>query len=547
MSKKIPKNSSMAGFSGHFRCILQKGIDEDGNILQYEDLFDKNNNPTGEVFIDKTFKNKILKRGLSYIIQRLLQGHAVDSSGYHYGSHDIDSGTINNNPFQAICLVSDDTSYYGDAMVEFDESDAASNPKIAPGSGSVGKGRRGALLSTTTGTDLKVVSVSYPGTVFDMYYNLTSGIYTQIEYVIFAQANTVANETGDGAVDNFPIKSIGMAHTVACGSGEVGSQWGSRAVFGLKPTLQGISDRSYQHEGTGLLYYTGSSTTITSDGYVVSSQADGYGAEKCFDGYSQQEGLNGVVDLGVGFWEASTVAVGAVGRIWSSTKSIKGIRIIFPSEENIDHTPDDFYIDYLDPTANGNNPRPANDADWVNISTHTSEASNIYTAGKYGYEYVFSSTASCKGIRISHIYPSSLTVTTKIAEFMIFEEMTSVTLSSDTLKLAVDGVPNYKIFYLEDVSSTVDVNDIVDSINSVVDGYGIEAERSEFGYLWVRGSVAGDNSKLDLDSVSNGSTANADLGLWAAGGQKIGTTQALTKLPENALAIIYRIELTKRG
>ena len=545
------KINSKIGLSGQFRFIIQKGIDENGKILQYEELFDENNNPIGDVITDKSYKNKILKRGLSFIIQTLLQGHTADSTGYDYGSHDIDSGTISNNPFKAICLVSDDSGYSGDAMVTFDESDGQYNTKIAPGSSSVGKGRRGVLLATTTGVNLKVVSITYPGVIFDVYYNYVSGSVTQIEYIIFAQANTVANETGDGGIDNFPIKSIGMANTVSCGNGEAGSQWGSRSVLGLRPNFQGICDRSYQHEGTGLTYYTGT-TTITADGYVASSQLAGFGAENVFDGYSQEEGLSGVVDLGTGNWtSADSAGSHEIGRIWSSTKNIRGIRIIIPSETNKNFTPDKFKIRYLDPTANSNNPRPGTDADWVDVSdqdyTSSSQSTNIFDGGTYGYEYVFSSAVSCNGIKISSMVAFDSSHSVKIMELMAFELMSSITLSSDTLKLAVDGIPTYKTFNLTDVSATTDVEDIVDSINSVVDGYGLEAQRSNFGYLWLYGTVAGDNSKLDLDSVTNGSSANTKLGLWIAGGQKVGTTQELTKLPQDALTIIYRIELTKRS
>ena len=130
-----------------------------------------------------------------------------------------------------------------------------------------------------------------------------------------------------------------------------------------------------------------------------------------------------------------------IGRVWSATKNIAGIRIIVPSGMNKSFTPDKFKIRYLDPTANSNNPRPGTDGDWVDVSgqdyTSTSQAGNIFDGGKYGYEYVFSSTVSCKGIKISSITAFSSTVGVQIAEFMSFEEMSAVTLSSDTLKIAV--------------------------------------------------------------------------------------------------------------
>jgi hypothetical protein len=86
----------------------------------------------------------------------------------------------------------------------------------------------------------------------------------------------------------------------------------------------------------------------------------------------------------------------------------------------------------------------------------------------------------------------------------------------------------------------------VDALNAALVGYQVEAVRSQFGYLWVRGTVQGDNSDFRLKSSNDGSTVNVLLGLAsgaAVAPQRAGLTQIFRKLTKNAATFIYRWSL----
>jgi len=547
MSRNV-KGNSRAGVGGVFRFIRHDVSDLEGSgpngEVTFEDLWqDKAGELTPKdpdrIIQDLTVKNKILKRGLAAFSHRSLIGHA--SAGPYTPADIVDSPTI--NPFQAFILVADKTtpSHAGDARVQWSESDGASNAVIPPGPAPhpVGEGRRGILLSDTTGPGLKRVSIAYP----------TTDPYRKIEYIFFAQANpSGALETGDDEIDNFPIKAVGLAQDVDCGNGETNSRWGIRAVLGLAPTFQGISDRAYVHEGTGLTLYTGT-TVLSSDGYVQSSQLDAYSGDLCFDGYAENEGLNGVIDQGNKWSSVDTAGPHEVGRVWATPKTLAGIRIVMPAGTNKLFAPDTFKVRHLLSTANGGSPRPDTDADWTDTPsmdfTGGSEGTEIFDNGALGKEYIFSSPISnVVGIKLTTLRAFDVTRKVEIAELYAFEEMTAVSFSSDTLRLATDGVPTFRTFNLRDTASTKSVQDLVDSINAAVRGYELEAVRSDFGFLWLRSTVAGDNSDLDLDSTVNGSTANNKLGWSTAGKTSVGTTQSVTKAQNDALTIIYRVEIS---
>src|SRR3989339_273536 len=231
------------GTSGEFRLITLdtqniKGTGPQGEVT-FHDLF--NGNPqTGfhpkepeRVIVDRTVKNKFTKRGLSRMLHEILKGH----SGTFVPS-DI-SYDPTRNPFQAFVLFSDDTanSKVGDARVKFNESDGQFDTLLSPLNSVVGQGRRGVFLSDTGGI-FKRISISYRNT----------NPYGEAEFVFYAQPNTTPQQTGDKGLDGFPIKSVGMAYGVDCGDGEANSQIGIRAVIGLAPTFQGVSDRKYCHE-----------------------------------------------------------------------------------------------------------------------------------------------------------------------------------------------------------------------------------------------------------------------------------------------------------
>lgn len=543
------KGNSRAGVSGVFRFIRHntEGLEGSGpeGEVTFEDLW---KGKPGEfevkeperVLQDLTVKNKILKRGLAAFGHRALIGHP---GGPFTPTSVIDSPTI--NPFLAFILVADKTtpSHSGDARVEWDESDTSSNAVIPPGPAPhpVGEGRRGILLSDTTGPGLKRVSISYP----------TTDPYRKIEYIFFAQANpSGALETGDDELDNLPIKAVGLAQGVDCGNTEPNSRWGIRAVLGLAPTFQGISDRVYVHEGTGLTQYSGT-TVLTVDGYIQSSQLDAYSGDLCFDGYVENEGLTGVIDQGDKWSSVDTGGPHEIGRVWAlaSPKTLAGIRIVAPAGTNKSFVPDSFKIRHLLDTANGGSPRPDVDADWTDTPGQNylvgGEADTIFDNGVLGKEYVFSSPISgVVGVKLASLRANDPSRKVEIGEMYAFEEMSAVTFSSDTLRLATDGVPVYRTFNLRDTASTQNIQDLVDSINAAVRGYELEAVRSDFGFLWLRSTVAGDNSDLDLDSVANGSTANTKLGWSTAGKADTGTTQSVTKAQNDALTIIYRVEIS---
>jgi hypothetical protein len=376
----------------------------------------------------------------------------------------------------------------------------------------------------------------------------------ELEYVLFAQDNPVGApfETGDSAIDNFPIMAIGMAEGVDCGDGEGGSIWGIRAVLGLAPTFQGICDRDYQHEGTGLTLYTGA-TVLTVDGYVESGHTDGYSGDNCFDGYVQQEGLDGYVELGDKWSSIDSGGPHHVGRVWAlaEPKTIAGVRIVMPAGSLKASVPNRFKIRYLSASANGGNPRPAQDTDWTDVAgedyTGTDQGDDIFEGGTYGKEYVFATpVTNCVGIKISVLTAVDNAHYVEVGELYIFDEMSAVTITAgvnDVLRLATDGAPTVSAYSIGDVAATQDVQDLADAINRQVYGWEMEAVRSEFGYLWFRSTVAGDNSLFDMDSEANGSTANTTLGFHAAATQLQGETETVTKGVTEALTIIYRIKI----
>jgi hypothetical protein len=121
--------------------------------------------------------------------------------------------------------------------------------------------------------------------------------------------------------------------------------------------------------------------------------------------------------------------------------------------------------------------------------------------------------------------------------------MSAVTLSNHTLDLKIKTGDSYTTHALRDTAATQDVNDLCDALNYAVRGYQIEAVRSQFGYLWLRGTVAGDNSDLFLDA-EGGSDANTELGLPTGATQKTGITQPITKVYTDAITFIYRVNLS---
>lgn len=295
-----------------------------------------------------------------------------------------------------------------------------------------------------------------------------------------------------------------------------------------------------------------------------------YNGMNCFDGAVENEGQcrpnadhhdePGTVVLGEA-WKANTVGgaphYGFVSRIWAAAKKIRGVRIIIPAGIHKDAVPNYFKFQYLN-SALGD--EPTNHAHWSDYVsgdfTSTAQGDLLFEAGPYGVEYTFPDTLpDTLGFRIYAVKAIDETVPPEIGEMLIFTDMdpagtgtpdgTGIELTADSddrLDIATDAVPNYKQFNVGDLGPTKDTQDIADAINAQVRGYQLEAVRSRFGFLWLRGTVAGDNSYVDLDYPTG--QANDKLELPGVATQKQGQTQIIRKLPPDALTFIYRINIS---
>ena len=295
-----------------------------------------------------------------------------------------------------------------------------------------------------------------------------------------------------------------------------------------------------------------------------------YNGINAFSGAVENEGQSrpsadhhdepGTVVLGEPF-KCNTVGgapdYGVLGRVWATAKKIRGIRIVIPAGVFKDAIPNYFKIQYLD-SALGD--EPANNAHWSDYTngdfSGTAQGDALFEAGPYGVEYTFPDTLpDTKGLRLYGIKAIDDTIPPEVGELLIFTDMdpagsgtpdgTGIELvdgTDDRLDLATDAVPNYRTFYLGDLGPTKDTQDIADAINAQTRGYQLEAVRSRFGYLWLRGTVAGDNSYVDLDYPTG--QANDKLKLPGVATQKQGLTQVIRKLPADAMTFIYRINIS---
>lgn len=630
------------------------GLDPDGrHILKHPE----------RALEDRTVKNKFTKRGLSYLLRTLLVG--MSGSDQSKQPTDITYGW-SNNPFQAFMLLGDDGAVptrRGDARVLWNESDGQFDDKIPAGSGTAVYGRRGLLLSLTTGI-FKRVQIRYPN---------ASPNYEELEYTFFAQANTVKQDGptgGDVGIDDFTVKGVAMAYGVACGYNEASSQVGTRAVLGVAATHQGLADRIYKHEwytqgddsasgmgGVPAAVHVNGSNPLSSlysagealdnDGWV-SSNADGADvsisaltgvsititaatkiiqvtgaafnsahvrktlkvrnmttagnnldytikrvidadevevfetpagdetdasadadlvtrtwAQKAFDGRVDNEGLVGGALPGVatkGTYDADPAAtiiqgekwVSAdgsgphyIGRIWTANKKIAGVRIVFPKGSIRDFCPNRFkFQTYTSGNPEGGTWTDITGQDW----TGSDQASLIFDNGEYGYEYVFATPVTTRGIRMSNMLAVDTLRKVEIGELYMFEVRDGDTgrewLSiggSNVLRHAVDSVPNYRVSTMPTVTNTASAQTIVNALNRRLLGWGLEAYRSTFGFIWIRATVGGSYAQAHIDSTANGSTINATLGLSTSAVVKTGVTQSFTKAQANAVTFIYTL------
>lgn len=283
-----------------------------------------------------------------------------------------------------------------------------------------------------------------------------------------------------------------------------------------------------------------------------------FNAANLFDGREENEGrvevvatdqdAPGTLIWGEKYVSDDTSGPHCFGRIWAATKTVSGIRIIFPSGTNRDFTPNRFKIDILDPNANGANPRPGHDSDWVNVvdNSGSDQGTTIFDAGAYGVHYTFTPIAA-KGLRISACQAIDSSRKVEIAEVLIHEDSPSVTTNDDKLMLKVSGPSAFKEFTVPDLSGATTTAEICLALNQVLRGWQMEAFESVLGYLWLRGTVSGNNSLLYLDSYNNGSTAAQLLGLTSSASEDktmTGITQVVRKNPGDAMTLMYRVNLT---
>jgi hypothetical protein len=306
-------------------------------------------------------------------------------------------------------------------------------------------------------------------------------------------------------------------------------------------------------------------TSLTADDATSVDVIRRYTGVEAFDGKVDNEGLTTQVATSSdpiatvipgGKWSSIDTGGHEFGRVFNAAKNIKGVRVIFPAGVTKDKCPHKFKIQTLDPTANANDPRPGVSGDWIDLPatqhdylTANFQADAIYDAGRYGVEYVFTNPVTTKGVKLAQILPFDNTVEVEIAELMVFEEAANITLSDEYLRFSVDNGVLFKRKAIPDVAASNDYQQHVDALNAVLSGYQVEAIRSNFGYLWFRGTVAGDNSDLDLssDNTVDGSTCLVKLGLApdaATSPSRTGITQSVLKRTVDALTFIVRFNMT---
>jgi hypothetical protein len=312
---------------------------------------------------------------------------------------------------------------------------------------------------------------------------------------------------------------------------------------------------------------------------AVSNETAGFAAQVvtvstgdgAFDGNVEAEASTGVVDLGERKWRSVDVTgPHELARIWAADQNVHGVRIVLPPGTPKDNCLNTFKIQFLDASKVGGDPNllePAQPLHWTDVGaevdfTGSGKATEIFDGGERGYEFRFNSPRATRGIKITSGQAFVTSKAVEVAEFYIMEELASITFTAgvdDAVKLATSGAPTgpgtpgpvgvWRTFSFGSLvtSGSIannDVQTVADALNKQLRGYGLEAIRSQAGFLWIRATVAGYNSQLDKVSTAAGGTANAKLGLSTSQEQKTGLTQVVRKLPLEALTIIYRVNVS---
>lgn len=293
-----------------------------------------------------------------------------------------------------------------------------------------------------------------------------------------------------------------------------------------------------------------------------------YVGENVFDGHVENEGLTEAPTLhsdpratvipGEKWVSVNSAGPHLIGRVFDTPLSPGGVphtinkfRLMAPPGLTREYLPDEFTVQILDggaspPVTVPDLLEPANNLHWSTVETFSGgEGANIYTAGLYGKEYTITSPIAGYGIRLSAIRSESDTQHVELAQFMISEdagvpEGFPVTLSSARLKTSVDGGLIDRYLDIPDVAAAAEVQEVANALNQVLLGREMEAVRTEFGYLLVRGTVQGDNSILRVYDYG----ASGTLGLTSGGDEdRTGLTQIVRKLVMNSLTILYRFSV----
>jgi hypothetical protein len=478
------------------------------------------------------FNNKILERGLSYYLSRLALVH--DDRGTYYVSPNVTDNPLT-NPFEGFAMCK------SAARPDYTESNSANNANAgANGSGVANTGIRYVDKDDTTGPGIKMLSRELVNQGPGIYYT------DMFEYVFYAQDNPGgAVETGADGIDNYQILGIGWTQGPDCGNGGTQSRWGLRQVLGTKPTHQGSktagTDRISVGQDGGVIL-TEITTATIANGFIESGN-NGVGLEgsEAFDGATENEVSSSVFgDWLNDSWQSANVpGPHYIGRVFATQKTVHSIRIATSQGASIDNIPDDFKIQYL--PLGSTDPRESA-GQWVDCTGYgalVDQAGLVAAAGPYGYEYILAAPRDCLGIRLSNLYGQDHNVFVDVAELMIFEEHAGWSFTSavdDAIRLSTDGGVTPRTYNVGTLASTQDMNDIVEALNDQLFGYELEAVRSTFGFLWIRGSTHGLLSLAEIHAVA--ASMYTKFGLSAA--TIAGTDETITKLQNDTLTFIYR-------
>lgn len=294
-----------------------------------------------------------------------------------------------------------------------------------------------------------------------------------------------------------------------------------------------------------------------------------YLGSNVFDGHVENEGLTEAPTLhsdpratvipGEKWASAAGAGPHMVGRVFDSPlspsgapKTISSFRIVAPPGTNVENLPDEFIAQVLDggaspPTTIPDDLEPDNDNHWSNVETYTGgEADDIYEDGVYGREYTITTPVAGYGFRLSAIRSQDDAQQVQVAQLMLAEDVGApdgfpIAFSTDRMKTSIDSGAHDVYVDLPDVLATSDVLELANALNRAWVGHEIEAVRSEHGYLWVRCTVAGDNSPFRVYDYG----ASQKLGLTGGVGDvdRTGLTQIVRKLVKDTLTIIYRFSV----